>query len=744
MDLSAYSFEVCQPNATVSRLIQEVMTEVGARIFEPELDHAQAQADADALADLLIYDVSCSEQAPERSAQYLEQGKPVLLCGLRHLRADHEPEADLPALWLDRPFSASALLFQCASLLGVEPSGLLARRGLVDRAEQTQETREEPVRAMPAVHVTTREIVVDEASLLEEQFGLEPGVLGGEPRVLPSIDESTSITVIEDEDALIEELEHVPQESGLFDAFEESAIGGKIVGKVVSAAVDLSNLREISLSPIGVSIQRPDPLSQTMPDRPIPQRPVAAQDTLDAMDATVIGELPLGELSKLAQPEAAPSPLEHTGALPKLDEETSLEIQSFARMLAEAWLRIGLSARVEDRSDRISRIMHALFEQGLEGAARELQRVPAAEGLSGSLSALSLVGLFRTIRDRKLRGRLEVSAYDQAYVLYLEVGTLIEIDTLTGDNDLLMIQILRDYGALDELTCQRLAHEYSVDEFAPPIEMKLRMEGLVSEATLAQARAMRARRLFAHICQARAGSFAFIEIYHGDNHAWPVHELRLGVDELLLELMREAPLETGISEATSRHNLWLDHARMAAVSMNTLTATEREVLRFFKDGGTIPQALTTLPYSADELQQVLNRLKRAELLRQSDMAPFGARTSSEQDAYRSGATSAVPAQAAQNQERTVITDVSSSLREMMRAPQRGAEQQPGAKRPLDETTLEGPTRSSKANQLLPGDADEPTAEHSLDQLLREALGDDELTDDDALLDPDLHTFQRED
>lgn len=735
MDLSAYSFEVCQPNATVSQLIQEVMLEVGARYLEP------SEAQGDELADLLIYDVSSQEQAA-RSAIYLERGKPVLLCGLRHLRQDHDPEANAGALWLERPFSASALLFQCASLLGVEPQGLLPRRTNSDRSEQTQETREEPVRAMPALSVTTREVVVDEASLLEEQFGLEPGVLGGEPRVLPSINESTSITVIEDEDALIEEMEDLPQESGLIDAFEESAVGGKLVGKVVSAVIDLTNLRELSLSPVGVSIQRPDSLSKTMPDLPIAQRTPAAHDTLDPMGATIIGELPTDELIKIAQLEASPSAAEHAGALPKLDEETSLEIQSFARMLAEAWLRIGLSARVEDRSDRISRIMHALFEQGLEGAARELQRVPAAEGLSGSLSALSLVGLFRTIRDRKLRGRLEISAYEQAYVLYLEEGTLIEIDTLTGDNDLLMIQILRDYGALDELTCQRLAHEYSLDEFAPPIEMKLRMEGLVSEATLAQARAMRARRLFAHICQARAGSFAFIEIYHGDSHAWPVHELRLGVDELLLELMRESPLDTGISEATARHNLWLDHARMAALSMNTLTAQEREVLRFFKDGGTIHQALSTLPYSEDELKHVLNRLKRAELLRQSDMAPFATRSSSELDAYRSGSTSSLPPQSAQNQERTVITDVSSSLREMMRGPQRDAEPLTSSD-PADET-FEGPTRSTKAHQMLPGDADEPTAEHSLDQLLREALGDDDLGEDDALLDPELHTFQRED
>lgn len=741
MDLSAFSFEVCQPNGTVRRLIDQVLSEVGARALEPA-DEAQ-------LADFLIFDVSAQELPArhDRHLLYRELGRPVLLCGLRRQRADHE-ELDEPGLvWLDRPFSASALLFQCASLLDVEPTGIITKRPV---AEHTQETREEPVRAMLATsfETPTHEVPLDDAALLEEQFGLEPGVLGGAPSVasnatreLPYIEEATSITVIEDDGALIEGLDDIPQESGIFEVLEQAA-GGKVCGKVQSQHIDLNALRDLSLSAKGVSVYRSPTLSETMPERPAARLTEAEA----LMDLTVVGELS-------SQPElaAAQSFSDQPKALPRLDEETSLEIQSFARMLADAWLRIGLSARVEDRSDRISRIMHALFEQGLEGAARELQRIPAAEGLSGSLRAVSLIGLFRTIRDRKLRGRLEIASQERAYVLYVDQGTLVEIDSLSDDHDMMMVQILREHGALDEHSCQRLTQEYAADEFAPPIEMKLRMEGLVSEATLQQARVLRARRIFAQVCQARSGTFAFIEVYAGDNHAWPVHELKLSVDELLLALMREAPVETGVSEATARHSLWLDQARLSSMNVSALTAQERDVLRFFREGGTLAQALQSLPYSAEELRAVLSRLKQAELLRQIDAQ---LRISSEQDAYRSGGVPAAPQPAAgfnpaPTQERTVITEISSSLRELML---------PGAGEPASSygsTSFDGPTRTNPAHhmpipeELDPSDRTDEIqrSDRELDRLFREALGQDDLLSNDDLrdlLDPELNTFQRED
>ncbi len=568
MNLSAYTIEVCQPNKTVSRLMVDVLEEVGAQT------RFAMKSEGEPVADLLLFDVSArvDAHAKARLDEHERERKPVVFVGLRHLRMESEEGA-----WLDRPFSASAMLHQCAIALDVTltvpPSAL--------QGEMTLDTSEEPIRRMiESQGPPTREIAYEEASQLEAEFGLEPGVLGAGLDGNPS-ESAEELEIDDDSDLIVDVVEA--------DELDDSLIlGGRIVGEIAAHILELGAVPD---DPIDDEIAppelRPEGLFSTSPDLPS-EVPSPVDRTLDELDL-----------------RRAPTP-----AQVLVDAETSLELKNFSRMLAEAWGKVGLSARVEDRSDRINRILHALFEGGLDGAAHALQRIPQSEGFSGSLRALGVVGLFRTLRDRKLRGRLEVSTTEQAYVLYIDGGVLCDIDALAGDPEQLLLQILREHGAIDEMVYRNL----SMEEGAP-VEMRLRMEGLVSEAALEQALRLRAREIFKRVCRARFGTFSFIEIFRGDSHAWPVRELRMSIDQALLEILREASFETEDSEATSRTKLMADATRMASIDMGSLTRTERELLSVFRRGETLGEARERLGREVEEVDSVVNRLKRAQLLR---------------------------------------------------------------------------------------------------------------------------------
>ncbi len=560
MQFERLSIELCQPCLTVRHLMVEALSEAGAVVLGAEPLTAPPRA-----PDLLVFDVDALHDAASltRLRMHESRGKPVLCCGLRHLREDaqHRP-------WLERPFTTSALLYQCAELLGIGAPGA------------PPQGQDEPI---------TRDALPDadslsEASLLEEAFGLEPGILGGAEVDLSEVDDALDIMVIGDDEAdLIVGVDEALEtgHDAPSEAEDEHPFGvGALIGQVQARSVDLSQLSapQLSLAPP----VRGDTLAPTtQPDRPIAPEP------------------------------GAPST--------PLDPEASLELQSFARMIAEAWDRLSLSARVEDRSDRLNRVMHALFERGLEGASEALRRVPGSQGFSGSLRTLTLVGLFRTIRDRKLRGRLELALQDQAYVLYVDQGVLAEIDELTGDSDQLVISLLCEHGLLDPRLAQPLLSQADDLELGPPALMQLRQRGLVDDATLAHAQQLRARALFRRLCGARDGSFAFIEINQGDDHAWPRQELRLSVEELLLEVLREASIETGDSRANSRAMLQTDATRVASLDASRLTPSEQRILDFFRQGGTLQQARERFGEErSGEVSRVVNLLKRAELIKRTD------------------------------------------------------------------------------------------------------------------------------
>lgn len=587
MDLSSVRIEVCQPNRTVAGLVSEIFEEAGARVNGLDVT-ARTE-----LADVFFFDVDAlsNRGASVRLADYRAAGVPVILCGLRHLRIAEEAQREV---WLDRPFSGGALLYHCACLLGIPyepvrdpmPSAL------------TRETREEPIREL-SLQLPTREVEIDEASLLEEEFGLEPGVLGGRDDEFAGPGEPTAnmnhTAAIDLSD--LEEIVDEDEEDD--DEYLVAFSGGKIHSPIDAIALELDDLDLVTWNEevAPPAIERPASTYQTMPDMPKVSRP---------SERTVL-ETPGAVAAEAVSASVA-------GAQ-GLDDETSMELRSFARMLAESYSRIGLAARSEDRFDRLNRVLHALFEKGLDGAANELGRIPQAEGFSGSIRALSLVGLFRTIRDRKLRGRLEISTVSQAFVLYLDGGWLDDIDALAGDSELMLLEILRAHDALDDAMYQRFLREREdPDALAPPVEMRLRMEGLVTEAALNHARRLRAEEIFRRTCSARNGNFSFIEIYRGDAHAWPVHQLRLNVDELLLAILREDSLETGVSEATSRAVLQPNMGRLVYLNQTALDGLERELLRFFAGGRTLAQAHETFAAHGAEFERAIERLKRADLL----------------------------------------------------------------------------------------------------------------------------------
>ena len=289
-------------------------------------------------------------------------------------------------------------------------------------------------------------------------------------------------------------------------------------------------------------------------------------------------------------------------------------------MLAESWQRIALTSRTEDRADQIERVLAAAVGKGLRGAAEEVQRIPQASGFSGALSSLTFVEVVRTVRDRSLRGRLEVAIGDDAFVLHMDGLYLEEIDALSGNVDGLLLEILHQGGAIDDRTYAELLDAYDSGQFIGPLELELARKNVVADATLQSARVVRAREVFRRLCASRGGQFAFLEIRVGDGQPWPVDRLRINVDQLMLELLRESSIDTGDSQATASTMLQLDPNRAAAIEPGRLTDEERSVMMFFRDGDTLEAARDRLQKQAgpEDVDRIVNRLKKVELLKRSN------------------------------------------------------------------------------------------------------------------------------
>lgn len=549
------TIELYQGNETVRRLTAATLGRAGFRVIErTSMDDAPLD-----LGDLLLLDVSSGlAEVDSRAALYAENQKPVLFSGVR---GDRQTYAELP--WLDRPFARNTLVAACLRIVeGVSfvPIG----------------SEDDPV---------TREMQYEEALNLEKQLGLEAGLL------VPNMPD-VEIEEDEDDDDIMSLDEHGSAIIGIED-LSSLVSGGKLIGGVTKRAVDAYEIINDRVEPSPLYVMRTPTFNQTMPDTPM----ALAADDIDT--ATQNSQA------------IVPPPDDVSGTHPEL----SIPLKTVARMLAESWNRIGVSARSEDRAGHIERVLNAMLQQGVRGAKAELRRIPPGDGFSGTLDVLSVIDLLRTIRDRRLRGRLELSLSEGAFIMYLEGGFIEDIEALSGVGDLRLLDSLRAMGYLSDIIHAELSQGYATGAYLEPAELKIRRDGLVAEHELREGRIQRLRDTFRFLCASRRGEFAFMVVQPGDGLPWPMRGLHLPVDTLLLEILREGTVDTGDSQATARTRLVIDTARTSALAPTLLTEDEIAVLRYFRDGETVGNVLEQL--TGAEVDKIVQRLKSLELLRRT-------------------------------------------------------------------------------------------------------------------------------
>lgn len=553
------TIEIYQGNDTVRRLMSGALTRAGFRVLERDADSPASNE----VPDLLVVDVDSGlPDTDARVKAIKEHEKPVLLCGVRSSR-----ERFTEDVWLERPFSKNTFLAQCLLML----EGPTAENFTITKDNDDQ---------------ITRELQYDEAMVLEAQLGLMPGVLVSDEIV------GGGDNADDDEDDVMELDAHG---SAILEIADLRTLmnGGQLVGPVAKREVDVSELIQERIDIPRLAQLRTPTFNQTMPDSPI------AIGSVDEEPASITTE------NSIVPP-------------PSDADESRLhnDLHNVSRILAESWNRIGVTARTDDRADRIERILSSLFQGGMRAVTQEVRRIPAGVGFAGSLEAMPAIDLLRTIRDRRLRGRLEISVPEATWVLFVDGATIDDLENLSGSADLQVLDALFALGRLTTAQHAELTQGYATGEFHEPATIKLTQENIVSAEDLLHAQVRCIKDAFKLICAARKGNFAFLEVRQGDGQSWPVRGLRQPIDTLLLEVLRESSFDTGDSRATARTVLVLDAARTAAMAPEALTEEEHAVLKFFRDGERVGTMVEQM--SDPELERVVNRLKKLELLKRTN------------------------------------------------------------------------------------------------------------------------------
>ncbi len=285
-----------------------------------------------------------------------------------------------------------------------------------------------------------------------------------------------------------------------------------------------------------------------------------------------------------------------------------------AGLLAEYWQRLGLAARPADRADRLQRVLAALMKNGLQGVLGVLERVPPAEGFGGSLGVLSVLDLLNLVRDRNLRGRLEVALRSESYVLYLEGTTLHSVESLGENTERLLVDSLVELGIVGQEQKSRYMKMLDTSS-AKPLEMVLRQEGEISPGALLEAKRHKARQLLAKICEKEAGNFAFIEVDAESRQVWPTQSLALNIEALLLEVMRGGE-RAGAEQGSEQKRYKWGRNRLSTDMGRALTQTEQDVLQFFEREESLASAKEAITSEGESVEEVARRLERLKLLRQ--------------------------------------------------------------------------------------------------------------------------------
>ncbi len=588
----SFSMGLCEGNETLRGLIQKVLGEAFTSVQFVDASTSLGHENV----DLLIVDVD-SGIADARVELLLKVARasqtPVLVLGLAQSEAKYRVEsagADEAGGvtqregWLQRPFSGARLVHVCRQLLGMAVEESVAFRAGADEAfpvfpagfeadEPPTVELGEGYEALVGADSSEEMLELEELLSLDAEELVEE--LAGGGVLVGSIHER----LVEDAE-LVREMEHLPEPTALLQLSQPSE------GNLLSET--LSEVSSSGVSSSGVY-------------------PAEGSEVVRGSGVSVVSRHRLG---------SGHSSVSAAGLSPEIVHS----ITGTARMLAESWDRLGLAVRTEDRADRIERILFALFKDGLQGAASALSRIPRASGLSGSLDVLGLIDVLHLLRERRLRGRLELCVGEQSFVLYIDGGILEDIESLGGSTDAVLLRILREQAAIDEATFQRLsALDEDEDGLGAPLEMRLRIEQLVDDADLRAARRLRARELFGGLFQERRGNYAFIEIREDSGQAWPIEGLRLNIDEMLLRLLREGQLRVDVRETSRSWNaekgLIFDPVRAASVRSSALADSERELLLFFQAGETIGEARRHFGNAGEDVERIVDRLVRVELLK---------------------------------------------------------------------------------------------------------------------------------
>ncbi|AWV88991.1 hypothetical protein [Bradymonas sediminis] len=537
--IQAPKIEVQASNPTLRNLMRDAIKEAGLELQPTAASPVIGGAGA-ALADLLLFDAEGPDDALESRLQdYLDAGGAVLFCGLRNSR-DRYPDAQ----WLERPFSPAILQGKLLEMLELDQ---LPR----DTTEASDATLPEDSSS------DTKRLTINETIVLEEALGLEKGKISDEL----SLDEPAA----EPADAVLS---------------RGVVAGGEMMGAVRRRPIDPADLQaDASLvaalkSDAAASGLRSMGANATLPDVPAVKRAsvqerAPARPTPPPRPGSDVGSGPARRVGS-APERGAYTQVSGVSVAPQFEPK----LRGAAALLAGAWAQIGCSAREDDRREHIEKVMRATFARGLQAGEAQVLRIPAAPSFSGSLAVLSLVDLLATIRDRTLRGRLELAIGAEYFVLYVDAQALDEVENLTGNDEQLLLDILAKMGCLVRADYDALSQSLS-DPLAPPLRMQLRERRVVSttqatpqtptdetrplvdEDDLREARRLRTLHLFRKIrhaerTAAQPGSFAFMEILASGNHAWPFAALGLNVDELLKSARREdstvggGPSESGL------------------------------------------------------------------------------------------------------------------------------------------------------------------------------------------------------
>jgi hypothetical protein len=490
----------------------------------------------------------------ERMETYREALLPVVFSGFEHDRDGHDD-----VVWLEKPFEPDDLVDACCGVLGL-----------------TVQFEEDSVK-------------VDGTITCE--------VPPGGTEVSAETDTDRDVTTSNEFDGPIEELTIDDDDSMILDVEDLSP--------VYSGVEFLDFVLDRVVTDEDVAAER-----RGSNGRFTPVIPFAAQ-SMQGVEDEDDGDTDAGVF---------PGPVIESGAYGMLPNDTRVMemISQSANLLADAWLRIGMSVQTRARRDEIERLVCAVFTGGLDAGLQAVKRLPESRGLVGGLDAMPFVDVLRTIRDRRLQGRLEVSGRGEAYSIYVRGAYLDGIEHLTSSDEVEVLDELLRGAFIDVGEHANLLDKVRCGAFSVPLDQVLVQEGIVSVAELHEVHRRRIYGVVRRICQLRSGDYSFLEIRGQSAQTWPVKPLRIGVDELLLEILRESSIETGGSEATARTRLVPDSILAAAVG-EEFTTGERNVLEMFRDGRAVGEAKNYLAsQGVDDASRIIHRLKRLDILRRSD------------------------------------------------------------------------------------------------------------------------------